>query len=973
MISVLVWKEYREHRIAWAALALVGAGTLLGLPAVLAPGGLEGYPDFRWHLCTTAVAVAWAYGMICGAMLLAGERESGTLPFLDALPGLRRQLWLAKWTAGVVLVLGQTALLMVLLAVGRLFDDGLEAATFLVVMVGGSLYGLAWGMLFSAFGRSVLNMILLALAAQLAASFFTLFLAAFLSGVVNVVNGAPSDLFMVVFAAGFALLTIPLVFACSAAAFTDLDRGRLRPGAVALPRKRRTQHAWSVLFWLAWRQARGFAAGMAVFALILGFLILPAGVVLWPIMTLLVGVLCGATVFADEQQGPFRFLGDQRLPLGKVWMVKVSLRFAIAAAAALVVLLPSFVSALGAAHPPERYPGQQAHFIAHLFSSGLLETVCPLLLFLTIWLVNGFCAGCLCGVLFRSGLASGVFGLFLGVLLSSVWVPSLLEGGLHAWQVFGPPITLLLATRLLLRPWAAGRIASWTTAYRLAPCLVLAVLWVAGGVGYRVLEIPDVAPKYDLAAFRASLPKPDENKAGDLVRYACLRFKELRKKLEDQTPRPAAMPGMAPGQPQPGAAPPLVLPPGQPPNDRPKPSLYERAADVATSGWPADDAELAAWLDKLFADDWVSMLKEAADLPPGMVENLRNENINSLDPVAQPAREIAALLRARGLQRQAAGDDGAYVENLRIGLGLARALRYHAPYLNVIVSRAVEGILVGGLDRWLEKLNGKPDLIRRALSLLSEYRDLTAEDEADQPLVDYLIARNTVDDAFYTLLRESASEESLRESDNALFRAQAQWVVLAGLVPWEHERQERTLRVLFCGTDQQRRNLATLQSPLLPLAVLREDSSQFPVRPEWQCRERAMQLKLALRWYQADEGKPAETLDQLLPKYLPAIPQDPYDGQPFRYRLSAGEEIEWPEDASPPVMQPPGEKAPDFALPRPAPPPPTRKIPPGQGVLWSVGPDKQDDGGRRQSGSTAGPNSPGEDLIFLVPLPATAK
>ena len=35
------------------------------------------------------VLVAWAYGLICGAMLLAGEREMGTLPFLDALPGLR--------------------------------------------------------------------------------------------------------------------------------------------------------------------------------------------------------------------------------------------------------------------------------------------------------------------------------------------------------------------------------------------------------------------------------------------------------------------------------------------------------------------------------------------------------------------------------------------------------------------------------------------------------------------------------------------------------------------------------------------------------------------------------------------------------------------------------------------------------------------------------------------------------------------
>ena len=62
--------------------------------------------------------------------------------------------------------------------------------------------------------------------------------------------------------------------------------------------------------------------------MLLGFLSLADGLILWPVATLLVGVLCGATAFADEQQGPFRFLGDQRLPLGRFWLVKVGVRFA---------------------------------------------------------------------------------------------------------------------------------------------------------------------------------------------------------------------------------------------------------------------------------------------------------------------------------------------------------------------------------------------------------------------------------------------------------------------------------------------------------------------------------------------------------------------------------------------------------------------------------------------------------------------
>ena len=89
MIASLVWKEYREQRIAWAALAFVGAATLFALPELPAPRGLEWEPQARDEVASSVVLVAWAYGVICGAMLLAGEREAGTLPFLDALPGLR--------------------------------------------------------------------------------------------------------------------------------------------------------------------------------------------------------------------------------------------------------------------------------------------------------------------------------------------------------------------------------------------------------------------------------------------------------------------------------------------------------------------------------------------------------------------------------------------------------------------------------------------------------------------------------------------------------------------------------------------------------------------------------------------------------------------------------------------------------------------------------------------------------------------
>jgi hypothetical protein len=45
-----------------------------------------------------------------------------------------------------------------------------------------------------------------------------------------------------------------------------------------------------------------------------------------------------------------------------------------------------------------------------------------------------------------------------------------------------------------------------------------------------------------------------------------------------------------------------------------------------------------------------------------------------------------------------------------------------------------------------------------------------------------------------------------------------------------------------------------------------------------------------------------------------------------------------------------------------------RLVPAGQGILWCVGEDRQDDGGREQGGQGYD-TGPGQDLIFLVPLP----
>jgi len=160
--------------------------------------------------------------------------------------------------------------------------------------------------------------------------------------------------------------------------------------------------------------------------------------------------------------------------------------------------------------------------------------------------------------------------------------------------------------------------------------------------------------------------------------------------------------------------------------------------------------------------------------------------------------------------------------------------------------------------------------------------------------------------------------------------------------------------------------------------------------------KRATILKLALSMYELETGEVAKSLDQLVPKYLASIPLDPDDEKPFRYRVSKGDDCIYtepyrdesidesggmggPESGGPAGFGPPGGGAMMGGpgdewgpmMPMLFPERPDRVIVPlrkDQGVLWCVGPDKTDDGGRWQflSEQSRGMR---EDRIFLVPMP----
>jgi hypothetical protein len=91
-------------------------------------------------------------------------------------------------------------------------------------------------------------------------------------------------------------------------------------------------------------------------------------------------------------------------------------------------------------------------------------------------------------------------------------------------------------------------------------------------------------------------------------------------------------------------------------------------------------------------------------------------------------------------------------------------------------------------------------------------------------------------------------------------------------------------------------------------------------------RERLLAVELALRCYQTQQGHPPASLEELSAKYLSHVPEDPFSGQPLVYRAQG---TNW--------------------------------------LLYSVGPDGVDDGGKPISGHLVlGSRSKG-DLFFDSP------
>ena len=467
MIIALVWKEYREHRLAWLFMAATTTASFLAATWILAPKLFKplftgGHDFLNDTTAILGITITIVYGLVCGAIMFAGESEGGTLPFLDSLTRSRAWVWIAKVLIGAVFVVGQ---LVILHAVTRALE--LQPGTFY-------LAPLSWLQVTALF--AVLSYVV----GIFASTRCQTALAA--TGLGAVLLSLPIALtfrpFNTIFRETvFAPLALTLVPSCllllSALHFCRRDFR----WSIAQPRLRLTRpqkvgdvgHS-HVLLWLLYRQARWIVVLLVCMAISFG-LILPyvPFFYAWPAILLLVGVICGTAMLQNDQRvDAVRFLGDQRFPVGRIWAAKVVfwLLFAISSAALMLVVATHTSPNL----PPDSLMRGLVRF--PLNSAAQWGAA------LTALLVYSFCIAHFFVLIFQKSSVAVIVSFFLSAFALSAWFFGGEGQDLTIWSVFVPPVFLVIGTGCSMRSWAAGRLGEWRSIARLTVCGLLALGWI---------------------------------------------------------------------------------------------------------------------------------------------------------------------------------------------------------------------------------------------------------------------------------------------------------------------------------------------------------------------------------------------------------------------------------------------------------------------------------------------------------------
>lgn len=280
------------------------------------------------------------------------------------------------------------------------------------------------------------------------------------------------------------------------------------------------------------------------------------------------------------------------------------------------------------------------------------------------------------------------------------------------------------------------------------------------------------------------------------------------------------------------------------------------------------------------------------DYPRGRLPSTYNQ-ANPLGTISkvQDLREVAQLLQGDALLRLERGDTAGALRDAHAAFNLARAVGDVPQGIDQLVRTALVAVALGIVERVLAQGEVSP-------AGLEKWQKLVREEDAF-PVTQVVMRgeRGFLHDTFVSVESGAVSPKGMTGPGGVVAKVDELLPVLTrDRLRYEHpgmlQYTSRLVSISEQPVEQQRAALAALAaSPGVPgrgsltgLFTSAADLLMNSFRRK-HSHLRCFDAALAVERYRLDhEGRWPDSLEQLVPDYLPAVPVEPQDGQPLRYK-----------------------------------------------------------------------------------------
>jgi hypothetical protein len=308
---------------------------------------------------------------------------------------------------------------------------------------------------------------------------------------------------------------------------------------------------------------------------------------------------------------------------------------------------------------------------------------------------------------------------------------------------------------------------------------------------------------------------------------------------------------------------------------------------------PADRAVMRAEMER--AADAIQEARKLIDQPRGRYPITYSQDyIGTMLPGIQDCREVARLLQYDALFRAQSGDLGGAIVSCRAIINDARSIGDEPSLICQLVRMAIRAIAVGQAERTLGV--GEPPADE--LAALQK----AMEEEAEEPLLQVAVRgeRGGMDRLMQQLQNGGLSVTYMKSMMRGSPTQQSRrWVgeeavlYLPGAVVNNRaallDHMNKLVEISKLPPDEQAEPLEKLQrslskEPLLVRELLPATEKVAEAERRTRALLRCAAAGLAAERYRREHGQWPDRLDDLKGEYLRAVPLDPYDGKPLRYR-----------------------------------------------------------------------------------------